>query len=74
MPPLPVDIGGKLPYIRAMNMETVFDHLAQKYGSHCAADRAIGIDPRHYRKIRSGKHGNRLTLEAIKAHAGLLHL
>ena len=51
----------KTPKVRIMKMEThkteltpqVFDQLKDHFGNHSNVARELGIDPRHYRIIRS---------------------
>ena len=38
-----------------MNLNTAFEELAAKYGSHSAAADAIGYTTEHYRAIRNGR-------------------
>ena len=38
-----------------MNLNTAFEELATKHGSHSAAATAIGYTTEHYRAIRNGR-------------------
>ena len=38
-----------------MNLNTAFEELAEKHGSHSAAASAIGYTAEHYRAIRNGR-------------------
>ena len=55
-----------------MNEETkanAFEVLRSFYGSHVGAAIGLSIDPRHYRKIRQGKHRHPMTLSVIEKRA-----
>lgn len=38
-----------------IEIQTAFEILRSKYGSHCAASRNIGISHDHYRAMRNGR-------------------
>lgn len=46
-----------------------FEALRSRYGSHSAAARHLGIDRRHYLRIRRGIHQNTSTMRYILAEA-----
>jgi hypothetical protein len=37
------------------SMQAVFEKLRAVFGSHCAAARALGIEPSYYRALRRGR-------------------
>jgi hypothetical protein len=51
-----------------MKMENQIDLLKNYYGNHSAVARVLGLTPRHYRRIRSGKTKIKKPLKKLIAH------